>query len=113
LVIVDAGALVALGDAERAALQTAIREDGLGALIVADESLLSAASVGGLSSDAFLFSWKLRRGTGEGEIDSRLSRLQWAGSESIPPEALSVPNFEIERAARLRPIVRDGQNRTL
>ncbi len=113
LVIADAGALVALSEAERAALQTAIREDGLGALIVADETLLSAAPVGGLSSDAFLSTWKLRRGTDESELDGRLTRLQWAGSESAPPEALPVPNFEIERAARVQPLVRDGQNRTL
>ncbi len=113
LVLVDAGALAALSDAERAALQTAVSEDGLGVLIVADETLFAAAAAGGLSPDALLFPWKLQRGATDIEADSRLSRLHWPGSEAAPPEALPVPNFEIERAARLRSLVHDGQNRTL
>jgi hypothetical protein len=115
LVLADAGALAALSEAEREALRAAISEEGLGVLIVADESLFEpgAAQAGGTSRDEFFFPGKLIRGAKDVEGDDRLSRLRWPGSESASPESLPLPNYEIEPGAQMQPLVRDGQDRTL
>ncbi len=115
LVVADSTAFSALGDAERAALRTAVSDEGLGFLIVADEPFFHAASAPAIAGtpDEFFLPWKISRVGRDEDGDERASHLRWLGGESAASEALVVPSFEIQPNPRLQPLVRDAQDRTL
>jgi hypothetical protein len=114
LVLADASVISSMKEAERDALRSAINDQGLGLIIVADESVLDAAAGSdGNSRDGFFFPWTQVRDSAAEAGEERLSRLRWTGSESAKPEPLPVPAVEIARDERAQSLVRDGQDRTL
>ena len=115
LVLADARAIAELSDAEREALRIAVADRGLGLLVVADETVLSAAKAepDRANTDDGLLPWKLARDAGNPDDEDRLARLQWPGSDLMSREPLPIPPFEIARRNAQRPLVRDGQGRAL
>lgn len=115
LVLADARAIAKLTEPERDVFNKAVRDRGLGLLIIADETILTKlpSQTPDAKTEDFLSPWKLARDAGSPDEEDRLSRLQWSGSDLVPVEPLPVPPVEIARQNGQRPLVRDGQGRAL
>jgi hypothetical protein len=102
LVVVDVESLRALGAAENAALEQAVREGGLGLLLrLQGEDRLPA-------SPSLLAGWRVRALTG---LDELLARVAWPGFEAAEPLAIGARELEPEWGTT--PLVADRAGRVL
>lgn len=105
VVIADVPALAALAPAERAALQVAVRDGGLGLLLTAEGFAPQA--------DDFFAPWTLAQaGSGEEIGEERRARLRLPGGSELA-EPVAVADAAIAPAGGTRSLVRDPLDRTL
>ena len=103
LVVADGASLAALPAGERAAIERAVREAGLGVYLRADEALLA-----GRGGSLARFAW-VRAGDPEG----RRSRLRWTGTGGASSTGIAVGPHALRDEFGVATIVRDAAGRAV
>ena len=105
VVVTRALALRELPEEELAALEIAVREEGVGLIVVCGTDNPSDTSA--------LFPWKFRPlGSERGDDEARLTRIRLEdGTEIVEP--VNVPSAELIGPGAARPVARDSQQRPL
>ncbi len=107
--IIDGRTLHDLGEAELRALRTAVEQEGLGVVIVPDDSILGSERRA-FSNREFFLDFHFERFA---ELDERLVKPIWQGLAEGTTTAIPAEPFVINNAFGMKPLIKDEMERTL
>lgn len=107
--IIDGRTLHDLSEAERRALRTAVKQEGLGVLIMPDDRILGNEHRA-FSNREFFLDFHFERFV---ELDERLVKPNWPGLADGAATAIPVEPFVIENTFGMKPLIKDELERTL
>ena len=108
LIIIDGKSLQSLTNAERNLIKSGITDDGLGALIVADEIVLNGGD-NTFSDRSFFLNFSFEKFP---DLEYRTVKLTMANFDGITIEATAEP-FAIKEDVGLKPVIKDNTGQIL